>query len=426
MEIRHFIISCIAHIFLGFFLMIFSARRYSLKKTGSILLGTVILLIAVEIAALPWDSNKGFFFLMAGLRILAAQGVALYLSEYRDSRGIFTGLLSSMCLLAGMMIPEYLGAAVGYPVWIPFLGIPIHLSILFLLWHFFVPVYRENQRASKSGWGKSCVATAGFYFAAWGIGVVMYGTSRAAEAFWAVVFVILTVYSLYVIMFWMVWRLHKERQAMKSGELLERGIRALKYELQELHETENRIAVHVHDRRHLIRLMQQLMADGDYEQVKQVLNQMKQMTELTAGNRRCANPAINGIMASYEAEAKDLGIRTDLRIEFSDELKLDDWDAAAITGGLMANAIRMCRELENPEKRWMNVRLWGRKNMLGIEVSCSCRNDIRLHPETGLPVTKRGVDYGSGLQSAAYYAERNRADFQCRRENETFLARIVL
>ena len=155
MEIRHFIISCIAHIFLGFFLMIFSARRYSLKKTGSILLGTVILLIAVEIAALPWDSNKGFFFLMAGLRILAAQGVALYLSEYRDSRGIFTGVLSSMCLLVGMMIPEYLGAAVGYPVWIPFLGIPIHLSILFLLWHFFVPVYRENQRASKSGWGKS-------------------------------------------------------------------------------------------------------------------------------------------------------------------------------------------------------------------------------------------------------------------------------
>ena len=77
------------------------------------------------------------------------------------------------------------------------------------------------------------------------------------------------------------------------------------------------------------------MADGNYEQVKQVLNQMKQMTELTAGNRRCANPAINGIMASYEAEAKDLGIRTDLRIEFSDELKLDDWDAAAITLSLI-------------------------------------------------------------------------------------------
>lgn len=157
MEIRHFIISCIAHIFLGFFLMIFSARRYSLKKTGSILLGTVILLIAVEIAALPWDSNKGFFFLMAGLRILAAQGVALYLSEYRDSRGIFTGVLSSMCLLAGMMIPEYLGAAVGYPVWIPFLGIPIHLSILFLLWHFlcrFTGKTRELRRAAgeKAVW----------------------------------------------------------------------------------------------------------------------------------------------------------------------------------------------------------------------------------------------------------------------------------
>ena len=83
---------------------------------------------------------------MAGLRILAAQGVALYLSEYRDSRGIFTGVLSSMCLLAGMMIPEYLGAAVGYPAWIPFLGIPIHLSILLLLWYFFVPVYREELR----------------------------------------------------------------------------------------------------------------------------------------------------------------------------------------------------------------------------------------------------------------------------------------
>lgn len=45
------------------------------------------------------------------------------------------------------------------------------------------------------------------------------------------------------------------------------------------------------------------------------------------------HPAINGIMASYEAEAKDLGIRTDLRIEFSDELKLDDWDAGCYHRG---------------------------------------------------------------------------------------------
>lgn len=426
MEIRHFITNCIAHIFLGFFLMAFSARRYSLKKTGSILLGGIILLIGIEAAVFRWNSNKPLFFLMAGLRIFAAQGLALYLSEYRDSRGIFTGVLASMCLLAGMMIPEYLGAVVGYSAWIPFLGIPIHLSILFLLWIFFAPVYRENQRASTNGWGKSSVATAGFYFAAWGIGVVMYGSSREAEAFWAVVFVLLTVYSLYAMMFWMVWRLHKERQAMKSEELLERGIRALKYELHELHETENRIAVHVHDRRHLIRLMQQLMADGDYDQVKQVLNQMKQMTELTAENRRCANPAINGIMASYEAEARELGIQTELCVEIPEKLELNEWDAAAITGGMMANAIRMCRELENPEKRWMHVKLWGKKKLLEIEVSCSCRSDIRLHPETGIPVTRRGADYGSGLQSAAYYAERNGADFQCRREKETFTARIVI
>ena len=92
----------------------------------------------------------------------------------------------------------------------------------------------------------------------------------------------------------------------------------------------------------------------------------------------------------------------------------------------MANAIRMCGELEKAEKRWMHVELWEEEKKLGIEVYCSCRSDIRLHPETGLPVAKRGVDYGSGLQSAAYYAERNGADFQCRRENETFIARIVM
>ncbi len=426
MEIRHFMINCIAYIFLGMFLMILSVRRFSLKKTAEILLGSMIILIGAETAVFRWEHNKIVFFLMAGLRIFAAQGVALYISEYRDFRGVFTGVLACMCLLAGMMIPEYLGAVIGYPLWIPFLGIPIHLSILLLMRHFFVPLYWENQRISRKSWRKSCVTTIGFYFAAWGIGVILYGTSRAAEAFWAVVFVLLTVYSLYILMFWMVWRLHKERQAMKSRELLERGIRALKYELQELHKTENRIAVHVHDRRHLIRLMQQLMAEGDYEQVNRVLNQMKQMTELTAENRRCANPSINGIMASYEAEANELGIRTDLRVEIPDELELKDWDAAAITGGLMANAIRMCGELEKAEKRWMHVELWEEEKKLGIEVYCSCRSDIRLHPETGLPVAKRGVDYGSGLQSAAYYAERNGADFQCRRENETFIARIVM
>ena len=43
---------------------------------------------------------------------------------------------------------------------------------------------------------------------------------------------------------------------------------------------------------------------------------------------------------------------------------------------------RMCRELEIGEAL-DECEAVGRKNMLGIEVSCSCRNDIRLHPETG-------------------------------------------
>ena len=77
MEIRHFMINCIAYIFLGMFLMILSVRRFSLKKTAEILLGSVIILIGAETAVLRWEHNKNVFFQMAGLRMLAAQGVAL-------------------------------------------------------------------------------------------------------------------------------------------------------------------------------------------------------------------------------------------------------------------------------------------------------------------------------------------------------------
>lgn len=62
MEIRHFMINCIAYIFLGMFLMILSVRRFSLKKTAEILLGSVIILIGAETAVFRWEHNKIVFF----------------------------------------------------------------------------------------------------------------------------------------------------------------------------------------------------------------------------------------------------------------------------------------------------------------------------------------------------------------------------
>ena len=426
MPIRLFITNCISHICFGGMVFLLSSRRYSVRKTTGILTGVTAVQIMLEIAAYYVRVNPWLFGLTVVLRMAVAVGTDLLISEYRDCRGLFTGLFADMCLLAGMMIPEYFGQLIGNPMWTPFLGLLIHLEIMIFLKYFFVPIYRTMQSERRNGWMQSCIVTVCFYMSAWAVAFIMYGTSRPQEAFMAIVIVLATVYILYCLMFWMVWRLYRERQAAKSRELLEKGISILKYELQELRDAEQRIAVHVHDRRHLIRLMQQLMAEKDYSQVSQVLEQMKNKTELEVEKWRCSNPAVNGVLASYETQAKKEGLQTDIKIDLPQHLQIDGWEIAAVTGGLMAYGIQMCRYVEAQKRRWLQVDIKEWEGKLKIQVSCSCKEKLLFHPETGLPIAVRGVDYGSGLQSLVYYAEKRKADFGCGEENGVFTAWICI
>lgn len=425
MDWLNFVYNSIAHTALAGVILVLSVRRYSLRRTVMILGSAAFFLILLELPAAV--RGTGVSFGVWALQVAAIQAAAFMVSEFRDFRSLFTGLLGADCVLAGVMIPYFAEPFTRYAAVSVLVSAGIHGAVLWGLWRYFRPVYLEVQLSGAGNWRRWCVVPALFYLSALGIKASLHGTTRPLQALLAVNVFLLTIYASYLLMFWMIRQLCREQQALRDRGIMENGIRALKHELHKFLETEERIEAHVKNRQNMIARMQELMEQKDYGGMKEILMQMAGMTEVSRPVRLCRNPAINGILASYLPEAETEGILLEVELDGLEQLGVNDWELAVVVGNLLDNAICGCRELPADRKRYIKIRMQQLERQLMIEIRNSCRAGIVFNQDTGLPVSHRGKNHGIGMQSVAYFMEKHGAVFDCGVETEQeFFARILI
>lgn len=408
------------------FLLAFTQRRYSVKKTVFFLLAAFFMLSGLEILHYYFISSEQAYSIMVVLQILVLQSVTLLISEYRDFRALFTGLMSSNYVLPGVMssaymyvLTEWMSASVVYEIL-------MNAILLWMLIYLLRPIYLEIQGEGRGEWMNMCLMPSLFYISALGLDLVAKGSGKPMKAMLTVMFFLATMYIAYILVFRMIGRLYREQQAMREREILEAGIRALRHELDEMSETEHKIAVHVHNKKHMIQIMQEMMAEKNYNGMNQMLERMQEMTEVSCPVRYTDNAAVNGVLVSYGAEAVKKDIEFSARLELPEKLRVNDWQLAVVIGNLLDNAILACEKMEKDRDRHIRVTARQMRRQVLIEIRNTCTKNIIFDPETGLPVSQRGADHGIGMHSVAYFAEKNQVTFSCGVEQGEFFARILI
>lgn len=425
MEVFRLISYSVSHICLMCYVLFFTRWKYSPIKTIAIALLATGVLIGLETIRYLTLSQGEVQVWTIILQIVVVQVTAFFLSVYRDFRGLFTGLISSNYVLLGNLISRVVYILGGSFLCSVAVGALIHVLFLGVLIRFLKPSYMEVQYTSRVVWFRLCLIPSSFYLTLLILGNWLRGANLIQNAVILCV-LLLVMYLSYVLIFQMVQIIYKDEQVKKERDMLATNIKTMKRIMEEVYLVEQRIAIQNHDRRHLARTIQTLLAEQNYDAIGRLLSKSQDAYTGLERSHYCDNTPVNGVVCYYAEMAQRNQIQMQVTLNIPEEIRVSEWELAIVVGNLMENAIKAAAGVPDVSGRF----LWVSAKMLGeqflIEIQNSFEGSIVFDKKTLLPFSKEGEGHGIGLHSVCCFAQRNQGVFDCGGEDGKFFARLLV
>ena len=206
-----------------------------------------------------------------------------------------------------------------------------------------------------------------------------------------------------ILIYYVVTRLILEQN--KTLELKEKNhqltMQAMQYENLQEKITDARRAKH--DVRHHITLMQEYLASGELDALREYLSSYNDSLPDDSLVRFCENTAANAVLLYFAQQAKDNDIDYIVKADIPSDIFVSDTDLSVLFGNLIENALDACRE-ETSDDRKIVICAKRTGNSLCITVDNSFTGTLRRTADGELVSTKhRGL--GLGTQSVKSIAE---------------------
>ena len=120
----------------------------------------------------------------------------------------------------------------------------------------------------------------------------------------------------------------------------------------------------------------------------------------------CANVTVNALLRSCLSRARALGCRAEVEADVPRECPVDELDLCVILANAIENAVHACRRNENPEGRWIRVRVATHENgVMTLKIENPCEEAIAFGPD-GLPKAGPSEEHGIGLKNVKAVVEQ--------------------
>lgn len=178
-----------------------------------------------------------------------------------------------------------------------------------------------------------------------------------------------------------------------------------------------------HDLRHHLLLIRTFLVQGELEQLQSYLDEAQESLESDTPKRYCQNEAVNLLLFSFDAKAKEAGVRllTDLQVPHS--LQISNPEFCALLSNALENAIAAAGQLRELEKKLVRLMVRISDGKLLISVENPYTGEVRI--ENGLPQTTR-TGHGLGVKSMAAIVEKYGGLYSFEAVDGMFTLRIVV
>ncbi|PHV70500.1 ATP-binding protein [Sporanaerobium hydrogeniformans] len=214
----------------------------------------------------------------------------------------------------------------------------------------------------------------------------------------------------------------EENQRMQnSHQLLRQAAHSMEQRIALMAESQQKMSILNHDRRHFNNTLLELLSKGDVEEIGILLRRQQNLSAVSPQKMYCENPATNAAISHYVVLAESKGISCNIHTQIPKEPFVDSLELSMVLSNLMENAINACTMLPQGEKRYLNLTVICEKQLI-IEIENPYQGEILLE-ENSIPTsTKTG--HGIGTKAIRIFAEHYCGDVIYQTNNGVFNVRI--
>lgn len=404
----------ISHIFLMLFIYLFIAHRYSKTVTILICLFSFLCICILDgFKLIFFPGNSLCYVFVTILQILLTQSTAFFNSKYKSSHSLFVGLSASNYVIAGTVSAAIIKIYSGSSSLSLIGSCAIHLSILLFLSINIRETCLEFQekRYEKDCW-ELCLIPVFFYCSFSFIGFFPHTLYENPDNIPGILFIVITMFVSYIVVIRYL-KSEAKRSAIYWKNMLQQSyIQGLENRQYLVKQAEQNLKILHHDIRHYSRIIDSLLKQKKYEEIKSVNEHIGHMADENKVKAYCGNLIVNTILSNMMAKALSLDIKVTLEARVPQKIPVDDYELTLVIANLFENAVQCVKTFEK-EKRQMEMKIDCSDSQLFIETKNRYEGDILLDPFTHLPRSKKNGNHGLGMQSILAFSEKINGTVGC-------------
>lgn len=179
-----------------------------------------------------------------------------------------------------------------------------------------------------------------------------------------------------------------------------------------------------HDLRHHIVTIENLVNDGNIDEVKQYLYDIGEKYQLDETFIYCSNTTVNGVLLYFAREAEKYDIEYKVNLGIPEDIKIAKTDLSVLFGNLLENAVEACARLRSGKGR-INVRGQTTQNTLTFAID----NTYEVIPEKDKKGRFRSMKHsgvGIGTESVKNIVNRYNGVIEFETRGDFFCVSVML
>ena len=226
---------------------------------------------------------------------------------------------------------------------------------------------------------------------------------------------------LFFVVFAIIYRreMEKRRSAEELASALEMQISSAGQEIDALRMIEERTAVHRHDLRHHLMLIDSMLASGKHEQATEYIHEIQRGIDEITPARFCENETANLLLGVFRQKASGQGLDFRVKAALPAQLMLPDTELCVLLSNGIENALEAAAGLEGGVSVFCSVQ----QSKLLIEIKNPYRGEIIM--EKDLPRSK-DKGHGYGCRSIQSIVHRRGGVCTFEAEKGIFILRIAI
>lgn len=415
----------LSHVFFMAYIYLFIIHRYSKGKTISICVISCLIMNLLDLLKLNmFPGNNLCYFVTTIVQIAIAQFTGLFISKRRNSQTLFIGLSASNYVVIGSISASILYIYTNHFYFALIGNFIVHIVILLALYFRIGIIFRKFcERDWGNNWGELCLIPV-FFFCSFSCLAFFPNTLYEYPANILVsIFLMITMFASYVVVLHYIDSEMKQIEEYWKNVMFESYIKGLKSQIHMVEQSEQNLKVLRHDMRHYLVMINSLLDQGEYENIRSITEHINEVIRENKVKRYCENLVVNTILLKMAELAKSFEITLNMDLLIQKQIPVNEYEFAMVLANLLENAVYGIKELDS-EKKYINAKIQCTEEHLLIDMSNECEEKIEFDSLTGLPKRKKGKKHGLGMQSVLTFSEKWGGNIDCYCENNKF--RIIL